>query len=359
MTQSVSVEYLANLLKGHVEGNKSQTLTGIKPLHIAESQDLSFLEPTAKKKSPELYLLAQKSKAGAILIAEYDPNIPVTQIIVSRPLQSIMMLASVLYPPIKPEIGIHPTAVVDGSAIIEEEVSVGAFVVIGKNCKVGKRSIIYPHVVLYPEVKLGEDCVIHSGAVLREKVRLGNDCLIQNGVIIGSDGFGYIPDTKLGHRRIPHVGTVVLDDRVDLGANATVDKATLGETHIKTAVKVDNLVQIAHNVEIGEASLLCAQVGISGSSKIGAQVVLAGQVGVADHVSIHDKVRIAAKSGVASDINESCDMMGFPAFPAKEFWRQIALIKKLPELAKKIQQQEQTIIQLKNEIEILKTNQIG
>ena len=268
-----------------------------------------------------------------LLVKEFDEGILSTQIKVGNPLGAIVQIAP-LFRITGQESGIHPTAVVHETAIVADSASIGAFVVIGAHCVIGERTTIYPQTVLYNHVTVGSDGIIHAGAVIREGCILGNDCLLQPGAVVGGEGFGYIPDKTVGHRRIPHIGNVVLEDGVDLGANTTIDRATLGETRIGSGTKIDNLVQVGHNVRIGSRSLLCAQVGISGSCEIGDEVVLAGQAGLADHVKLGDKVRVAAKSGVSSDVEQG-DVAGYPHQEATKWRRTQVAIKYLPELLKK------------------------
>ncbi len=334
--KDVTVGFIAQMLGAEVFGNKDEPITGIAPLEAATSGDLTFFDPTAKKKLQDFYRLARESKAGAILIPQYDPAISANQIVTPNPLAMLTRVAAHFHTPARPAVGMHPTAIIHESAVIGQGVAIGAYVVIGKNCTVGNETVIHPHVVIYDGVQIGSQCIIHSGAVIRENTSLGNDCWIQNGAVVGGDGFGYIPDPQLILRRIPHLGTVVLEDSVDLGANTTVDRATLGETRIGRASKVDNLVMIAHNNKIGIGSILCGQVGLSGSCTVGNGVILGGQVGVADHVTIGDRTRAAAQSGIPSDIEGHVDLMGYPASKASEFWRQHAALKRLPDILRQV-----------------------
>ncbi len=334
---SYSVAEIAALLGASVEGDSSVKISNIKPLEAAEKEDLSFFAPTSQKMFGKLIELAKASHAGAILIPEIREEISATQIITPNPLGALITLTEKLYQEPKLDPGIHPQAAVEDTAKIGKNVAVGAFAVVGKNSVIEEGSIIHPHVVIYPEVRIGKNCVIHAGAVIRERVILGDNCLIQPGVVIGGDGFGYIPDKKIGHRRITHTGIVRLENGVDIGANSTVDRATFGETHIKENVKIDNLVMIGHNVSIGSSSLLCGQVGISGSSSVGENVTLAGQVGVADHVSIGNNVRAAGKTGITSDVKDGIDIAGHPYQEAGQWRRMQVILKKLPLLHKQIQ----------------------
>lgn len=337
IAEMLTVAEIAAQLGGELIGDGSGTIAGISSLESASSTDLSFFAPTTKRKTAELLELAKSSQAGAILVVQAELLISRPQIVVSNPLGALIQLAP-RFVRRESSPGVHPTAVVDPSAAVATSASIGPFVVVGPRSVIGEDVIIHPHVVIYHDVKVGDKSVIHSGAVIREGVVLGEDCLIQNGVVVGGDGFGYVPDKAMGHRRIPHLGNVVLEDRVDIGANSTIDRGTFGETRIGKGTKVDNLVMIAHNVRVGEASLLCGQVGISGSSTIGSQVILAGQVGVADHASIGDRVRAAAKTGISGEVPDGVDVAGYPHQEASKWRRTQVALRYLPELFKRRQQ---------------------
>lgn len=328
------MQQIAEKVGGHLHGDGTLIIRAIRPVELAGQNDLTFFAPTSKKKTAELFEAAKKSVAAAILVSKYEPEFSASQIVVQHPLAALVALAP-LFRELESFSGIHPTASVHETAKIDPSAAVGPYCVIGPRVEIGARTALHPHVVVYIGAKIGEDCVIHASSVIREGCILGNDCLIQSGVIIGGDGFGYIPDRNVGHRRIPHLGTVVLEDGVDVGANATIDRATFGETRVARNTKIDNLVMIAHNVRVGERSLLCGQVGISGSSEIGSEVVLAGQVGVADHAKIGDKVRAAAKSGISGEVKSGTDVAGYPHQEASRWRRVQVALRDLPELLKK------------------------
>ena len=331
-TPNFTAGELAQRVKGQLHGEATLRIDGIKPLHMAGPSELSFFAPTSKKQTAELHAAAKQSKAGLIIVAKHDAEIPGAQLVVAHPLLAVSMIGGLFHHVPKPDLGVHPLACVHPSAVLGEGVAIGPFAVVGENASVGSRTVIHPQVVIYTGAKIGEDCVIHAGAVIREGVTLGNDCLVQPGVVVGSDGFGYLPEPGVGHRRIPHLGNVVLEDGVDLGANTTVDRGTLGETRVAKGAKVDNLVMIGHNVRVGHRSLLCAQVGISGSSTIGDDCILAGQVGVADHTTVGNRVRAMAQSGIKGVVEPNTDIGGSPSMDMKLYRRVIALTLRLPEL---------------------------
>jgi UDP-3-O-[3-hydroxymyristoyl] glucosamine N-acyltransferase len=245
--------------------------------------------------------------------------------------------------------GIHDTAVIDPSAVIGEGVTIGPYCVIGAKAKIGNNTKLHAQVVIYPEVSIGSDCEFHAGVVVRERVVIENDCLFQPGAIVGGEGFGYVPDPKLGHRRIPHLGNVHLGTRVDMGANSSVDRATFGSTVLGTATKIDSLVQVGHNNKLGERVLVCAMTGIGGSGTVGNDSILGGHVGVADHVNIASRVRVGGKTGVSSDIEQAGDYLGgFRAEPAKQYWRELASIRSLPRFMKQLKEIKKKLSELED-----------
>ena len=324
---------LAQLLNGAVAGDEGTQVQGVAKIDEAGPKDITFL--TSHKYAKKL----GSSKAGALLAG---PGVtwdrPVLQ--VEDPYPALGKLLEIFYP--QPEMvqkGIHPSAVVDDSAILGNHVRIGALCSVGADCVLGDDVILHPRVVLYPGVSIGEGSLIHSGVIIRENVRIGKRVVIQNGAIIGSDGFGFAADEG-EYRKIPQVGTVVIEDDVEIGANTTIDRATLGETRIKHGTKLDNLIQVAHNVEIGEDTVIAAQTGISGSTKIGKGCRIAGQVGFVGHITIGDGVMIGAQSGIPHSIPAGEIHSGYPAIPHKEWLRLNVYLKRLPELFQKLKDME-------------------
>lgn len=335
-TYAITVADIAQTLQAEVIGDSSRLLTGIQPLEIAAETDLSFYAPTSRRDARRMRTAAEQTRAAALLVAQHDQTLSVTQIITAQPLQALVNVIPLLYKKKKQPDGVHPLAAVSASAKLGANVSIGAFSVIGENVVIGDNTVIYPHVVIYPEATIGSNCVLHSSAVIREQVSVGNNCLVQNGVVVGGDGFGYFPGATGELQRIPHIGTVVLEDGVDLGANSTIDRAMLGETRISEGTKIDNLVMVGHNVHIGQGAILCAQVGISGSTRIGDRVTLGGQVGVADHVEVGNQVRAAARTGIDRSVPENIVIGGFPYREINTWKREAVCVQKLPELFKRL-----------------------
>lgn len=242
------------------------------------------------------------------------------------------------YQSLSPHDGISDQAVVDPTASIGQKVRIGAFCVIGAEVVIDDGVQCFPNVIIYDGAKIGAGSILHSGVVVREDCVVGPESVIQNGAIVGADGFGYRPDPKKGLVSFPQVGVVNLAARVDIGANACVDRGALGDTVVGLGSKIDNLVQVGHNTKIGQHSILCGQVGVSGSCEIGDQVTLAGGVGVADHVSIASNTRFGARSGITSSIKEAGDYAGWPVIPASQWRRQAASLRSLPKLMKELRE---------------------
>ena len=322
------LEELAEIVGGEVSGDGTVNITGVAGIKEAEKGQITFL---ANSKY-ESYLATTKASA---LITEGTGNFSGPAINVENPYLAFLKVVTLFdkspierYPR-----KIHSTAVISESASIGADVSIGAYAVIGENVVIGDRSTILPLTSIEEDVKIGEDCLIYPHVTLRERCEIGNRVIIHSGTVIGSDGFGY---AKQGseHHKIPQIGIVRVEDDVEVGANTTVDRATTGVTFIGSGTKVDNLVQIAHNVVVGENSVLAAQVGISGSTELGKSVVLAGQAGLAGHIKIGEGARVGAQGGVTKSIPAGTTVSGYPA-REHSFARKIyAASTRLPDLLK-------------------------
>ena len=314
------ISEIAELISAEVVGTEDEFVQRIVPLEGARPGDLSFYAPTALRTARKLLDIARSCEASAIIVPKADSQIRATQLVVKQPIAAVIQLSEIFFRPSKPALGVAASACVSPNAIIGEGVRIADFCSIADGVIIEDEVILHPHVTVYAGAVVESGTEIHSGAVIREFARVGSNCLIGNGVVIGGDGFGFIPDAESGHRRIPHIGNVVIERGVDIGANTTIDRATYGETRIHANCKIDNLVMIGHNVSVGERTLICGQTGISGSSSVGSDVVLAGQVGVADHVAVGNRVRAAAKSGIAQNVDDGTDVAGIPAIAAGD-WR--------------------------------------
>jgi UDP-3-O-[3-hydroxymyristoyl] glucosamine N-acyltransferase len=335
---------LAEALGATLEGDAARVVRGVAPLESAGPDDVSFL--TDARYQPA----AQASRAGAFVAAAGVGGLPAPVLRVAAPQQAMIDLLLLFHPapPLAP--GVHPSAVVAADARVDATAAVGPLVVIEAGARVGPGARVGALTYLGPGVEIGEDCVLGPHVTLLAGARLGRRVLVHPGAVIGADGFGFAFDGAR-HRKIPQVGGVVIEDDVEIGANCAIDRATFGDTIVRRGTKIDNLVQIGHNVEVGEHSILVAQVGVSGSSRLGRGVVLAGQVGVADHVTIGDGALVAAQGGVPSDLAAGGRYLGTPARPILEAKRIFAAETRLPDLLQRVRALERAVEALGGSLE--------
>jgi UDP-3-O-[3-hydroxymyristoyl] glucosamine N-acyltransferase len=278
--------------------------------------------------------LAQASKASALIVDEKFPALDKPTLRTRNPQFAYARAVELLHARPQEKRGIHPTAVIDPSARIGANASIGACVVIGADVEIGGDCTLLPQVVIYRGVKIGKNFFAHAHVSIRENCEIGDNVLLHNGVVIGSDGFGFAKDDTGNWYKIPQTGRVVIEDNVEIQANSCVDRASLAETRIGRNTKIDNLVQVGHNCVVAENSMLCAQVGLAGSTEIGKNVILAGQVGVAGHCKIGDGVIATAQSGIPGDVPAGSMVSGYPAIENRRWLRSAAVFTKLPELAR-------------------------
>ena len=336
---------LAATLGAKLEGDPGRRVTGVAPLEAAGPEQISFLIDTRYRHA------AETSKAGALLVAESMSGLPGPLLRSSSPQQALIALLTLFHPVTAPPPGVDPSAIVARDAKIDPSASIGAMAVIGSRAVIGPRVLIHPLVYVGPDVEVGEASVLHPRVVLCEGVRLGRRVTVQAGAVIGGDGFGYVFDGG-GHRKIPQVGSVIIEDDVDIGANTTIDRAMLGRTLIGRGTKIDNLVQVGHNVEIGEHSIIVAQVGISGSCRLGRGVIAAGQVGFADHLTIGDGAVLGAQAGVPEDVPAGERRLGTPALPILQAKRIFAAQKQLPDMSRRLRAAERRLAELETRLGI-------
>ena len=322
---------LAERIGATVKGDPNIEIRGTGPLRESLPDQLSFLADAGHL--PELL----ESRAAAFIVPPSFGNIDRTLLLCDNPYLAMARAAQLFARPPYLAPGIDGGALVGAECELAPDVSVGPLAQLGVQCRVGRGTRIYGGAYLGCGVQIGEDCLIHPGATILDGCRIGNRVIIHSGTVVGSDGFGFAQDERGRHVKIPQVGIVQIDDDVEIGANSTIDRATFGRTWIQRGVKIDNLVMVAHNVVVGEDSILIAQVGVSGSSRLGRHVVLAGQVGIAGHLEIGDRVRIGAKSGVHNSIRRG-DVSGIPAVPHKEWLKNMAGIRRLPQLREELRQ---------------------
>jgi UDP-3-O-[3-hydroxymyristoyl] glucosamine N-acyltransferase len=317
---------LAAQLECKLEGPADLEITGVGGMDEANAGEITFLSNS--RYLPKL----RTTRAGAI-IAGPDVDTGGKPVLRSAdPYMSFARALEIFYPPQRPLAGIHPTAAIALDAKLGRNPSIGPYVVIEAGAEIGDDCVLKGFVMIYPGVKIGDRFFAHSHAVVRENVRIGNDVILQNGVVIGGDGFGFAPRADGTFHKIVQAGTVVIEDGVEVQSNSCIDRAAVGETRLRRGVKVDNLVQVAHGCDIGENSLLCSQVGISGSVKLGRNVLLTGQVGVAGHLTIGDHVIATAQTGVPSDVPAHTTISGYPAIDHKVWLKASAVYKRLPEM---------------------------
>ncbi len=319
-------------------GVPDRELTGVNTLEAAQPKELAFLEN--RRFYPQLHT----TQAGALFLPE-EPSAreiatarSIPYVCVPNPRLLFAQAIGIFYPPPPPPQGIHPTAVLGEGLQLGDNVYIGAHTTIGRGVTIGHNVQIYPNVTIYDHVTIGDRTIIHSQCAIHSNTTIGADCLLHSGVVIGDDGFGFVPRPDGTWEKMQQVGRVVIADQVEIGANSCIDRAALGVTHIGKGTKIDNLVQVGHGCRIGENSLLAGQVGLAGGVKVGRNVVLAGQVGVTNHVEIGDGSVIAAQSGVAEDVPPRSELMGYPAFNSKDFFKATVLFRRLPELYKIIKQ---------------------
>ena len=333
-----TVKELAQFLGGAVIGDENREISDVKGLAEAGSDDISFAVEPYTEYLPQVH-------AGAVITEKEYPAGNNTLVLVENPRLAFSKLLELFHPRQSVEQGIHSTAVVDESAKIGENTAVMAYAVIGKNVNIGAGSVIYPYVFIGDNVTIGVNAAIYPGAVIMENTVMGDNAVIRAHAVIGGEGFGFA--TKDGkHTRIPQIGNVTIGDDVEIGACTTIDNGTLGSTKVGRGTKIDNLVHLGHNVEIGEDCFVIAQTGIAGSTKVGNHVTFAGQTGCTGHITIGDNVTFAGKSGIVGNVASNTINAGFPARPHIEWSRTQVYIKKLPDLAKTVKALEKRITEL-------------
>jgi UDP-3-O-[3-hydroxymyristoyl] glucosamine N-acyltransferase len=309
-------------------------ITGIAGIEDAGPGHVTFVA------NPKYAGLARSTRAAAVIVEPEFAVIGVPTLRIKNPYLAFAKAIEVFYQPPVYASGIHPTAVIDPSASVGSNAHIGAYVVISAGCAIGNDAVLLPHVVIYPEVTIGDRFFAHAHAVVREGCRLGNDVVLQNGAIVGADGFGFAKGAERRWVKIVQSGPAVLEDSVEVQANACIDRASIGETRIGRGAKVDNLVQVGHGSTVGENTLLCAQVGLAGSTTIGKNVILAGQVGVAGHLTVGDGAVATAQSGIPSDVAPGAVVSGYPAMDNRAWLRTVAAVNRLPELLRRLKSSE-------------------
>ncbi len=341
--KSISIEKLAEMVKGKVIGDKTVLVRGFAPLDTAGAEEISFL---AKAQMADAL---KTTAAGAVIVplgvAKVE-NIPLIQ--VKDPYLAVAIIHSFFVDEPFVAKGLHPRAFIGENCFLGKALSIGPLAVIGDRVKLGERVTVEAGAVIGDEVEIGDDTTIKANVTIYKNCIIGKRVTIHSGTVIGSDGYGYAANERGEHIKRPQVGIVRIDDDVEIGANCCIDRAAYGVTWIKSGVKIDNLVQVAHNVIVGENSLLVAQVGISGSTTLGRNVVMGGQAATAGHLTLGDQVMVAARGGVHNDQPKGAVLGGVPAIPIRQWAKASAIFAKLPELQSKVRKNSKAIAELSN-----------
>jgi UDP-3-O-[3-hydroxymyristoyl] glucosamine N-acyltransferase len=339
-----SVGVLAELIGGQVRGNADLLISGVAPLDRAGPGEISFLA------NPKYRGQLENTRAGAVIVhPSLDGVIERTLLLYANPYLAFAKILAYFHPAPRLPQGAHPAATVDPTAIIAPTAAISAGCVVGAGARIGSGSMLHANVTVYPYAEIGNDCVLHAGAVIRERCVLGDRVILQPNAVVGSDGFGFAPDGER-YEKIPQVGRVVIEDDVEIGACSCVDRGTLGDTLIGRGTKIDNLVQIAHNVRVGENGILVSQSGIAGSTTVGRHCTVGGQAGIAGHLKIGDSVTIAGRGGASNHVEDNQNMAGFPLMPHREWLKMAMTMTHLPEMRKELQQLNQRLLALENNL---------
>ncbi len=339
-----TAKQIADFIGGKVEGDGNVSVNTFAKIEEGKKGAISFLS------NPKYTHCIYNTQSSIVLVNEdmvFDQPVNTTLIRVANAYECVAKLLQ-MYEAAKPKKkGIDPKASIAESATIGKDVYVGAFACVGENTVVGDNTVIYPHTVIGDGVKIGDNCLVYPNVTIYDGCRIGNRVTIHAGTVIGADGFGFAPNAE-GYDKIPQIGIVTIEDDVEIGANTCIDRSTMGSTIIRKGVKLDNLIQVAHNVEIGENTVMSAQVGIAGSTKIGSWCMFGGQVGLAGHISVGDKTFLGAQSGVPGNIKGNQTLIGTPPMEPKAYFRSQAVFRRLPEMYKQLDALQKEIENLKN-----------
>lgn len=338
-----SAKQIAEFIQGEIIGDENATVHTFAKIEEGVPGAISFLS------NPKYTQYIYETQSSVVLVNRdftSEQEIKATLIKVDNAYESLAKLLT-LYEMSKPKkTGIDPLASVAPTAKIGENVYIAPFACIEDNAEIGNNTYVHPHVTVGSGAKVGNNCILYANVTIYHECRVGNDCILQAGCVIGSDGFGFAP-TPDGYEKIPQIGIVILEDNVEIGANTCVDRATMGATIVRKGVKLDNLIQIAHNVEIGQHTVMAALSGVAGSSKVGEWCMIGGQVGIAGHLKVGDRIGIGAQTGVLHNIKSDSNIMGTPAIDGKHFFKSSVVFKKLPELYNTINNLEKEVNELK------------
>lgn len=336
MTLGELARELGAELVGGSEGSAAadRPVTGVCGIEAAGPAQVAFVA------NPKYAALARKSTAAALIVEPGFAEIDLPTLRIRNPKFAFTRAVTLFHPPQAFEPGIHPTAVIAESARLGKRTHVGPYVVIGDRCRIGDDAVLLAHAVIYPDATIGDRFLAHAHAVVREHSRVGDDVILGNGVVIGGDGFGFALNDAGEWVKTPHPGPAILEDGVEVQSNSCIDRAIVGETRIGRGTKVDNLVQVGHACTVGPNTLLCAQVGLAGSTHVGRGVILAGQVGVAGHLKIGDGAIATAQTGIPSDVPAGAVVSGYPAMDNRAWLRMVAALQRVPDLLRRLRTEE-------------------
>lgn len=341
-----SAKQIADFLKGEIIGNPDVKVNNFAKIEEGKPQTLTFLS------NPKYTHYIYETKADIVLVnADFkaEKDISATLIRVDNAYEALAKLLQLVEMTKAAKVGVEPMSYVAPSAKVGEEVYIAAFAYVSERAVIGNKCKIYPHVFIGENVTIGNNVTLYSGVKIYADCKVGDNAIIHAGAIIGSDGFGFAPQPDGSYNKIPQIGNVVIESNVEIGANTTIDRAVMGSTTIHEGVKLDNLIQIAHNVQIGKDTVIASQTGISGSTKIGEKCVFGGQVGLAGHINIGNEVKIGAQSGIMKDLKDGAEIIGSPAIPIKDWYRSSVIFGKLPEMYRDLSQLKRDITKLKEE----------
>lgn len=333
---------IAERLRCSVQEEVDIEISGVATIEDAVAGEITFLA------NPKYIPKVSQCRASAIIAGEEldREKSPCTILRSSNPYLAFARCLEMFYEAPRAPVGIHPTAVIDPSAEVASSASVGAFTFIGANVKVGEGVALHPHCVIYADARIGAGSEIHSGTAIRERSIVGERVIIHNNCVIGADGFGFAKQDDGSHYKIPQSGRVVIEDDVEIGAGTTIDRAALGETRVRRGTKIDDQVMIGHGCVVGEQTILCAQVGLSGTTRVGRNVILAGQVGAGGHLTIGDGAMAIAQAGIPGDVAAGAVIAGSPAVSREEWLRSSAVYRRLPDLQKSVRKLEKEVAEL-------------
>jgi len=337
---------IAGFLKGEIEGDPNTVVNNIAKIEEGFRGALSFLA------NPKYEHYIYSTRSSIVLVnRSFVPTakIDATLIRVDNSYEAFASLLRLVDQSRPRKKGIHPSAVIEPSAIIGADVYIGAYACIGENCTISDGCSVYPHVYLGDNVRVGKKSTLFAGVKIYHECIVGEECTIHAGTVIGSDGFGFAPQSETEFMKIPQLGNVIIEDHVEIGANVAIDRATMGSTIIRKGAKLDNLIQIGHNVEIGENTVMAGQTGIAGSTKVGKNCMFGGQVGIAGHIKIADGTKIGAQAGILGDVkNENTTLLGSPAIDPKDFLKSSVIFRRLPDLQSRVSNLEKEVKSLKD-----------